>query len=374
MRAGIESTLGWYSALVRGTADYWTGAFRRRSTAIDVYQDLLDWWAIAGRRDKPQWASTSDIVAEWPTARLRDFSARDAPDAIATLLLPPQAGGDSCIVDYAPHQSQVRTALDAGLPRVFALDWIGATQATKDASIEDYIDLIDEAVERVGGRINLVGDCQGGWLAAIYAALRPESINTLTVAGAPIDFHAGDLLIQDWLKVLSPIHVMAFYRSIVAAHGGVFPGQLLLAGFMAMHPEDELDRQLQLLAHIHETDHVERYRLFETWFRHTQAVPGAFYLWTVEHLFLNNELIAGSLRVGTETVDLGRITSPIYLLAGAEDDITPPPQVFALAQYVGTEPDQVVQRLTTGGHLGLFIGHEALRNEWAPLFEQIATR
>ncbi len=374
MRAGIESTLGWYCALVRGTTDYWAGAVKRRATAIDVYQDLLDWWATAGGRDKPQWASENQIVAEWSIARLRDFSARDAPDAIATLLLPPQAGGDSCIVDFATHQSQVKTALDAGLPRVFALDWIGATRATKDASIEDYIAVIDQAVDRVGGRIDLVGDCQGGWLAAIYAALRPESINTLTVAGAPIDFHAGELLIHDWLKVLPRTQVMGFYRSIVAANGGVLPGSLLLAGFMAIHPQDELDRQLQLLAHIHEAEHVERYRLFETWYQHTQAIPGAFSLWIVEHLFLDNELIAGSLRVGNETVDLGRITCPIYLLAGAEDDITPPPQVYALAQYVGTPRKQIVQRQTTGGHLGLFTGHQALRNHWAPLFEQIATR
>ena len=48
-----------------------------------------------------------------------------------------------------------------------------------------------------GGRVNLVGDCQGGWLAAIYAALHPERVNTLTIAGAPIDFHAGDAVIHD---------------------------------------------------------------------------------------------------------------------------------------------------------------------------------
>ena len=60
--------------------------------------------------------------------------------------------------------------------------------------------------------------------------------------------------------------------------------------------------------------------------------------------------------------------------AGIKDHITPPPQVFALAHYVGTERDQIVQRQTTGGHLGLFMGHDALRNHWAPLFEQIATR
>ena len=38
----------------------------------------------------------------------------------------------------------------------------------------------------------MVDDCQGRWLATVYAALNPERVNTLTIAGAPIDFHAGD--------------------------------------------------------------------------------------------------------------------------------------------------------------------------------------
>jgi hypothetical protein len=32
----------------------------------------------------------------------------------------------------------------------------------------------------------LIGDCQGGWLATIYAALR---VNTLTLAGPPLLAH-----------------------------------------------------------------------------------------------------------------------------------------------------------------------------------------
>ena len=42
-----------------------------------------------------------------------------------------------------------------------------------------------------GGRVNLVGDCRGGWLAVVYAGLHPEHVNTLTIGGAPIDTHAG---------------------------------------------------------------------------------------------------------------------------------------------------------------------------------------
>lgn len=374
LTASADSALGGYGALVHATTDYWASALDRRITPVGVGLDVLTWWTTATRRDRPRWASRNEVVAQWPIARLRSFSDPGTPDMVATLLLPPQAGHDSCIVDYAPDQSQIRTALSAGLTRVFSLDWIGATVATKDARIEDYIAVIDEAVDRVGGRVNLVGDCQGGWLAVIYAAMRPESVHTLTIAGAPVDFHAGEPLIHDWLTVLSPAKKLALYRRIVAANRGILPGRFLLAGFMAMRPHGELDRQLQLLAHVNDAEHVARYKTFETWFQHTQALPGAFYLWVVEHLFLNNELIKGTLRVGDESVDLGRITCPLYLLAGAADHITPPPQVYALAQHAGTDPKMITRRQTSGGHLGLFMGHDALANHWARLFGDIAAR
>ena len=372
--ASTKSVFGSYEAVLRAASDYYAGALARIATPADLSVDVLTWWVTAIRREAPQWATTHTIAAEWPIARLRDFSSSTPREGVATLLLPPQAGHDSCIVDYDQRQSQIQTALDAGLTKVFSLDWVGASEATKDASIEDYLAVISETVTRLGGRVNLVGDCQGGWLAVIYTALHPDTVNTLTIAGAPVDFHAGEPLIHDWLQALSPERDMEFFRSLVTANGGVLPGKYLLAGFIAMQPDNELDRQLQLLAHINEPAHVARYRTFETWFQHTQPIPGAFYLWIVKHLFQNNELIAGTLRVGDELVDLGKITCPLHLLAGATDHITPPPQVFALAHYTGTKPANIDRQQTTGGHLGLFMGREALTNNWLPLFAEIAAQ
>lgn len=369
--AAVDSAFGLYEAALRGATDYFTGAFERRANPADMAADVLEWLSTMSRRTPPRWATEHTVVTEWPIARLRDFSSTDPVETVPTLFLPPQAGHDSCIVDYDPQQSQIRTAKVAGLTRVFSLDWVGATEATKNAGVEDYIDVMVETVDRLGGRVNLVGDCQGGWLAVIYAALYPDTVNTLTIAGAPVDFHAGEPLIHDWMRVLSPQRDLAFYRRLVSSNGGVLPGTFLLAGFITMQPDNELDRQLQLLAHLHEPAHVDRYRTFENWFQHTQPLPGAFYLWIVEHLFQNNELIAGTLNVGDRTVDLGRITCPLYLLAGETDHITPPPQVFALANYAGTGTEDVTTRQTAGGHLGLFMGREALRNHWAPLFGEI---
>lgn len=368
----LGGVFGAYESIARASADYVAGAMARRATPFELTADMIDWVGVMTRRERPQWASPHRILCEWPIARLRDFSTVP-PSGTPTVFLPPQAGHDSCIVDYDPRQSQVRTALDAGLTAVYALDWIGATQATKNSSIDDYVEVIRAAVDRIGGGpVNLVGDCQGGWLGTIYTALHPDTVASLTVAGAPIDFHAGEPQIYDWMEVLAPDRNLDFYRNAVRANGGVLPGEFLLGGFIALQPANELDKRLQLLAHIHESAHVTRYRTFENWFQHTQPIAGAFYLWIIEHLFQNNELITGDLRVGDRRVDLGAIDCPVHLLAGAADHITPPPQVYALADYVSTDPATISRRLADGGHLGLFMGQQSLATQWAPLFRALS--
>jgi poly(3-hydroxyalkanoate) synthetase len=160
---------------------------------------------------------------------------------------------------------------------------------------------------------------------------------------------------------------MSFYEGLVASGGGVLPGRYLLDGFIVIKPENELSKQLDLLVHLDDAKHRERYRDFEDWFKFTQDLPGDFYLWIVAELFRDNKLIAGTLEVGGERVDLSRISMPVYLLAGATDHITPPAQVFAMRDYVSTPRSQIVESTTTGGHLGLFMGREALRDHWPPI-------
>jgi poly(3-hydroxybutyrate) depolymerase len=370
-RAATTSAFAMATTAHRAFTDYWSGAVTRRADPVGLVTDAVRWWQVASRFDRPQWVTPHSVVAEWPIARLRDFSDDKATDLRPTLLLPPQAGHDSCIVDFAPSQSQVQTVRAAGLTRVYSMDWIGATSATKNAGIEDYIDVLDAAVDHIGGPVNLVGDCQGGWLAVIYAALRAERVHTLTIAGAPIDFHAGDAAIHHWLNFLTPGGELTFYQSTVALNGGVLPGWFLLAGFIALQPENELDRQLQLLSHIDDEAYVGRNRRFENWFKHTQPIPGRFYLWIVRHLFRDNELLQGRLRVADELVDLRRINCPLFLLAGASDHITPPDQVFALESATSTPQSEVFLDTANAGHLGLFMGHQALQENWLPIMQAV---
>jgi poly(3-hydroxybutyrate) depolymerase len=371
-RAWISGLDTWRAA-VDGGLSYWQGAWQRGVTPFHVAGDLSRWWGETSNRRAPEWATQNRVALDGPLVRLRDFSDGDEPRVVPTLLVPPQAGHASCIVDYSPTQSQVKTARAAGLTRLYSLDWVGATQATKDAGIEDYVAFMERAIEHIGGPVNLIGDCQGGWLSTIYAALRPEHVHTLTIAGAPIDFHAGDAVIRDYVQLLSPAD-LGFYQDVVRLGGGVMKGEFMLNGFIAIKPENEIAKHLQLLANIHDAEHVTRHRAFEDWFKHTQDIPGAFYLWIVEHLFRDNALIRGELTVGGARVDLRRISCPLNLLAGETDHITPPPQVFALAGAVSTAPQHITRRTTSGGHLGLFMGREALREQWPPIVADVFAR
>ncbi|WP_236862904.1 alpha/beta fold hydrolase [Brevibacterium daeguense] len=333
----------------------------------------MSWSITMSDRKRPEWAHENRVIKEWPLARLRDYSAPDAdPDMIATVILPPQAGHDSSIIDFTADQSQVVVGRESGCHRIYCLDWIGATQETKDAGIDDYMAILRETAELLGGKVNLVGDCQGGWTATIFTALYPERVNTLAIAGAPIDFHAGEPLIRDWVDAIAPGGDMTIYRSVVEANNGVLPGRFLLDGFKALQPDQEFSRSIQLLANLHDAEHVERYRQFEDWFQWTQALPGVFYLWVVEHLFIRNSLIKGELVVEGRIVDLAAIECPLFLMAGQTDHITPADQVWALADYASTPASMIGRQSSTGGHLGLFMGHESLRNHWQVIFKEMA--
>lgn len=362
----IDAALNTWSAALAGTTDYWARAVAGGRTPLELAGEGLRWWQAMSERRPPEWASPHEIVRSTPLSRVRDFSAPAPARVTPTLVLPPQAGHDSCIVDYSSEQSQMQTIRAVGLERLYAMDWVGATAATRHATISDYLGEIAAAVEQIGGPVNLVGDCQGGWLATIYAALHPDEVNTLTIAGAPIDFHAGDAVIHEAVESLSDDD-LSFYRNLVALGGGVLKGELLLAGFIVIKPENELARQLQLLANMGDETHLRRYRAFEDWFKHTQDISGTFYLWLVEHLFRDNELIRGELTIDGARVDLRSIRCPVNLLAGAADHITPPAQVFALERAVSTPRRLVTTRTSSGGHLGLFMGTEALREHWPPV-------
>jgi len=182
------------------------------------------------------------------------------------------------------------------------------------------------------------------------------------LAGAPIDTHAGDGPVTRMGK-RTP---MAFYRSLVAAGGGRMRGRFMLAAWKNMHPgEHYWGKYVDLFDNISNDEYVQRARRFASWYEHTVDLPGRLYLQAVQQLFKLNRLARGEFIALGERITLKSITVPVYLLAGADDDITTPRQVFNAAQLLGTPPAEIVTELAPGGHIGLFMGAQTLRKQWA---------
>jgi len=325
------------------------------------------------RNPHPQWSTPNNIIYEHQTLRLRHFPNRRNRDAKRpVLILPPQAGHHSNLADYSPAQSLVRVFQRYGYD-VYVAQWISATPEFKDLGMNDIIRLTDEAVDQIRERtgiykIHLVGQCQGGWQASIYTSLFQDKIATLVTAAAPIDVQAAPSDIVEDAQL-----PMKFFEFLVATNRGLMSGKYILWGFKNMQAEEHYVRKyFRLWKMIEENDEegIRRFTHFENWYEYTQMLPGKFYLDIIKNIFKENNLTKpGSFKLDGRPVDLRNITCPIIIMAGKKDHITPPAQAFALKNYVSTPPEDVVEILTEGGHIGTLMGTEALREDWTAVNE-----
>ena len=96
----------------------------------------------------------------------------------------------------------------------------------------------------------MVGDCQGGWEATLWAALHPGRVNTLMVAGVLIDTSAGNGPASTLMPILTPRGNMALYKAMVKAFGGIVPGINNVMGSIAMDPATHLAEHLKVYRHV----------------------------------------------------------------------------------------------------------------------------
>ena len=92
----------------------------------------------------------------------------------------------------------------------------------------------------------------------------------------------------------------------------------------------------------------------------------------ITQLFKENRLAKGRFVGLGRTLDLHDITCPIYLLAGADDDITTPEQVLDAAKLSVRRRTRSSQKTVPGGHIGLFMGARTLKDHWPAIARWIA--
>jgi polyhydroxyalkanoate depolymerase len=317
---------------------------------------------------KPVLATPNTVRLDLRTMLLRDYGK---PGGTPTLVDAPHAGHTAMIADYHKGQSLVETLLANGIGHVALTDWKSATDDMKDLEIDNYLAELVVAIDDLGGRVNLVGLCQGGWAATMVAARFPDKVNSLVLAGSPIDTDAGDGPIRRMVHE-SPI---SFYEELVALGGGLMRGQFMLQGWKNMHPEQHyVQDHIDLYEHIDDPAFLAKEETFESWYENTIDLPGRWYLQVITQLFKENRLAKGTFVGLGRRLDLKNITCPVYLLAGQSDDITTKEQVFDAEKYLGTSRDKIEKKLVPGGHIGLFMGSRTLQESWPAIGRWIAAQ
>lgn len=331
--------------------------------ALEVMRRGFEYAVEAERLDhppEPVWATPNEVRLDLKTVRLRDFGGHDG-DAVPVLVDAPFAGHSSTIADFDNGQSLVQVLQANGLPRVLATDWKTATPAMHDYDIDCYLSDLNVMVDDLGGMVHLVGLCQGGWLSTMYAARFPGKVRSLVLAGSPIDTDAGD----GPIKKLAHSMPMSAYEDMVRLGQGLMPGRFMLAGWKNMHPSEQYAaKYVRLYEKLSDRNYLERTEKFASWYENPVDLPGAYYLQAISQLFKENRLAKGEFVALGRRLDLKQIRIPTCLMAGEADDITTPEQVFGAEALFGTPKSHLLKKLVPGGHIGLFMGRNTLRDTW----------
>ena len=307
---------------------------------------------------EPEGATPSEIALELHTVRLRDFTM--VKSGVPALLCTPLALHGAAIADLAVGHSLVAALRGAGTERLFMADWRSASADMRFLGIDEYLADLNVLVDCVGGLVDLIGLCQGGWLSLVYAGRFPAKVRKLVMAGAPIDIAAR----QSRLSSIAEATPLTMFQSLVNLGDGRVLGRNLAKFWGNDADANGIRESLQTLHLIGSSEFMRLEAIFENWNSWTVDIPGTYYLEVVEKLYKRNELASGSFIALGQKIDLSRLRLPMYLLAGSADEVVAPEQLLAVQRLVGTQPEYLLHEVAPCNHLGLFMGRRTLEEYW----------
>lgn len=322
--------------------------------------DACAWWLDGDTGSPPRptgtelaWTTPQTIALQLPTMRLRDFSSEAGGNPV--LVCAPYALHGALIVDFAPEHSIVEALQREGLGRVYVTDWRSADADMRYLTIDNYLSDLNVAIDEIGPPVDLVGLCQGGWLALVFAARFPKKVRRLVLAGTPVDVSVPSPISQA-VSALSP----DAFESMVGATGLVSGRKLRDTWGHQPSWQEALQRDL-----IEESDTGRRLiERFEAWNDATLDLPGTYYLEVVNAIFRENRIAAGQFVALGRRIKPGDVAVPVFLLVGANDEIVPPAQAFATASLLRMPAEQIETGCEPCGHLGLFMGRHTIAGAW----------
>src|SRR6478752_4495465 len=307
---------------------------------------------------EPEGATPGKIALELQAVRLRDFTGVES--GVPTLLCTPLALHGAAIADLAAGHSLVAALRGTGIERLLMADWRSASADMRFLGIDEYLANLNVLVDRVGGLVDLIGLCQGGWLSLVYAGRFPNKVRKLIMAGAPVDIVAR----QSRLSANAEATTLITFQNLVNFGGGRVIGRNLAKFWGNDTDANGIRESLQTLQPTGSSEFTQLEAIFKNWNSWTIDLPGTYYLEVIEKLYRRNELAGGSFVALGQTIDLSRLRLPMYLLAGSADEVVAPEQLLAVERLVGTEPEYLRHEVAPCNHLGLFMGKRTLEEYW----------
>lgn len=300
--------------------------------------------------------------------RLYRYTPRIPPELRPTdgrppLLMIPSLINRHYVLDLLPGKSLVEWLLDAGHD-VFVIDW--GTPADEDR-YTTFDDVTEHAIGRAlrktmhlasADRVNVLGYCLGGTLAAIHAAAHPERFASLALLAAPIAF-GDDGLLSKWTRTRT-----FDVRALVTGTGNV-PWQLMQAAFHLLRPTTGVTKAVSVIDRAWDDEFLDGFFAVETWGNDNVHFPGACYERYIEELYRRDALVRGTFHLAGKRVDLAAISCPTLAVTFEHDGIVPWKSAAAVLDHVSSPQKQHLH--LPGGHVGAVVSKKASVGLWPAL-------
>ena len=262
------------------------------------------------------------------------------------------------ILDLAPNRSVVRRFLQAGFD-VYLIDW-GEADLVQQFSLDEYVDgflydFIEEVKAQTGSdKVNILGYCMGGGMAAMYSALYPENVKNLILLAATLYFD------KDEVGGMVKLADKRFFdpQDIINAYGYI-PAWFLAERFKYLRPvENYFTKYINMFLNAENKKLLEDFMRMEKWIHDgVNVAPMAYYRY-VKEMYQDNALAEGRLFINGRRVDPKRITMPVAAVVGEKDHLAPPPNTIKFLDFIGSKDKKVFR--TPAGHVGTAISRKAL--------------
>jgi poly[(R)-3-hydroxyalkanoate] polymerase subunit PhaC len=239
------------------------------------------------------------------------------------------------ILDLTPEKSFIKWCVDQGLT-VFVVSWVNPDARLAQKSFEDYmregvITALDEVTAATGEKqINAIGYCVGGTLLSIalaYLATKKQSrVRSATLFAAQVDFtYAGDLMVfvdEERIKQLES-HMK---------EQGYLEASRMANTFNMLRSNDLIWPYI-----VNNYMRGKKPLPFDILYWNSDAtrMPAANHSFYLRNCYLDNRLTQGKMEIAGATLDLNKVTVPVYNLATREDHIAPAKSVLWGSQYFG---------------------------------------